>query len=57
MVSVLTLDQEVQVHAQLGQCVSRLLDLLVISIQSCFNTSRFDTSLFIRGVNSSPYLA
>ena len=38
-------------------CVCRLLDLLVVSIQSCFNTSCFDTSLFIRGVNSSTYLA
>ena len=33
MVSVLTPDQEVRVHTQLGQCVWRLLDLLVVSIQ------------------------
>ena len=51
MVSVLTLDQEVRVHAQPGQCVWRLLDLLVVSTQSCF-----ETSLFIRGLNSSTYL-
>ena len=57
MVSVLTPDQEAWVHAQLGQCVWRLLDLLVVSIQSCFDTSRFNTSLFIRDVNSSTYLA
>ena len=57
MVSVLTSDQEVRVNAQLGKCVWRLLDLLVVSIQNCFDTSRFNTSLFIRDVNSSTYLA
>ena len=57
MVSVLTPDQDVRVHTQLGQCVWRLLDLLVVSIQSCFDTGRFNTSLFIRDVNSSTYLA
>ena len=41
MVSVLTPDQEVWVHAQLGQCVWRLLDLLVVSMQSCFDTKSF----------------
>ena len=31
----------------------RLLQRLpVVSLQSCFDTSRFDTSLFIRGVNT-----
>ena len=29
----------------------------VNEIQSCFDTSRFDTSLFTRGENSSTYLA
>ena len=57
MVGVLTSDQEVWVHAQLGKCVWRLLDLLVVSIQNCFDTSCFNTSLFIRDVNSSTYLA
>ena len=33
------------------------LGLSVVSIQSSFDTSHFDTSLFIRGVNSSTYLA
>ena len=31
--------------------------LLVVSIQSCLDTSRLDTSLLIRSVNSSTYLA